>query len=244
MDKKILVIGDSCRDIFIYCEAERLCPDIPVPVLNIIDQTENAGMAKNVQRNIQSLIKECDIVTNYNWYDITKTRYMHKRTNHMFFRIDANQHEVPRINIKNLNLDYKIVVVSDYNKGFLTEEDIEYICSSHSAVFLDTKKNVGSFANKALYIKINHHEYKCSEPTLTKKLANKIIVTEGDKGCLFREKMYPVKKVQVWDLSGAGDSFMAGLVCKYYETNDIETSIIFANKCASKVVQERGVSII
>jgi bifunctional ADP-heptose synthase (sugar kinase/adenylyltransferase) len=244
MDKKILVIGDSCRDIFIYCEAERLCPDIPVPVLNIVNEVENAGMAKNVQRNIQSLIKECDIVTNDNWYNITKTRYMHKRTNHMFFRIDVNQHDVPRINIKDLNLDYKIVVVSDYNKGFLKEEDIEYICSSHPTVFLDTKKNISKFANNALYIKINHHEYTCSKPTLTKELENKIIVTEGDKGCLFREKMYPVKKVQVWDLSGAGDSFMAGLVCKYYETNDIETSITFANKCASKVVQERGVSII
>ena len=49
---KILVIGDSCRDIFVYCDVDRLCPDLPVPILNVVDQTENGGMAKNVQRNI------------------------------------------------------------------------------------------------------------------------------------------------------------------------------------------------
>lgn len=242
--KSILVIGDSCRDVFVYCIAERLAPDVPVPVLNVVDQTENAGMAKNVQRNIQSFVKDCEIVTHDNWYNITKTRYMCERTNHMFFRIDANQHDVPRINVKELDLDYKVVVVSDYNKGFLTKEDIEFICSTHPCVFLDSKKLIGSFAKNAKYIKINNHEYECSKPTLTPDLEDKIIVTTGDRGCLFRGKVYPVKKVAVRDLSGAGDSFMAGLVCKYYETNDIESSIAFANKCASKVVQERGVTII
>ena len=42
--KDILVIGESCRDIFIYCDAPRLCPDIPVPVLNITNQTENVDL--------------------------------------------------------------------------------------------------------------------------------------------------------------------------------------------------------
>jgi bifunctional ADP-heptose synthase (sugar kinase/adenylyltransferase) len=242
--KSILVIGDSCRDVFVYCEAERLAPDVPVPVLNILNQTENAGMAKNVQRNIQSFVKNCDIFTNDNWYNITKTRYMHERTNHMFFRIDMNQHTVPKINLNDLCLDYKIVVISDYNKGFLTKDDIKYICDNHPLVFLDTKKYVGEFAKNAAYIKINNHEYEYSKPTLTSELEKKIIVTTGGNGCMFRGKNYPVKKVQVWDLSGAGDSFMAALVCKYYETENIEKSIEFANQCASKVVQERGVSII
>ena len=50
--KDFLVIGESCRDVFIYCDAVRLCPDIPVPVLNISHTHENTGMAKNVQDNI------------------------------------------------------------------------------------------------------------------------------------------------------------------------------------------------
>ena len=30
--KSILVIGESSRDVFVYCDALRLCPDVPVPV--------------------------------------------------------------------------------------------------------------------------------------------------------------------------------------------------------------------
>ena len=74
--KSILVIGDSSRDVFVYCDALRLCPDVPVPVLNIKSQTENPGMAANVHRNIQKSWGECHIATNSNWHEITKTRYV------------------------------------------------------------------------------------------------------------------------------------------------------------------------
>ncbi len=52
----ILVIGESSRDVFVYCNAFRLCPDVPVPVLNDKEQSENPGMAKNVHMIIQSVI--------------------------------------------------------------------------------------------------------------------------------------------------------------------------------------------
>lgn len=41
---KVLVIGETCRDLFVYCDSNRLCPEAPVPVLNIVDQRENPGM--------------------------------------------------------------------------------------------------------------------------------------------------------------------------------------------------------
>ena len=66
----------------------------------------------------------------------------------------------------------------------------------------------------------------------------------GADGCEYKGKTYSVDKVDVKDASGAGDSFMAGLVVKYCETNDILKSIMFANKCASQVVKQRGVSLI
>ena len=45
-------------------------------------------------------------------------------------------------------------------------------------------------------------------------------------------------------MSGAGDSFMAGLVVEYCRTDDIVKSIGFANKCASTVVKQRGVTLL
>jgi hypothetical protein len=44
--KKILVIGDGCRDVFVYCETQRLAPDVPVPVLNVVHQVENPALDK------------------------------------------------------------------------------------------------------------------------------------------------------------------------------------------------------
>lgn len=241
--KKILVIGESSRDVFVYCDALRLCPDVPVPVLNIKDQSENPGMAKNVQRNIQSLIRDCSIITNDNWYEITKTRYVHESSNHTFFRVDTTQ-KIPKIDLSLVDYDYEIIVISDYDKGFLSETDIQEICSNHSNVFIDTKKVLGPWADNAAFIKINDYEYKNSEKTLTDNLKNKIIHTMGSNGCEYREIRYPVRKVEVKDVSGAGDSFMAALVVKFYETKDIVQSIKFANECASRVVKQKGVTII
>jgi len=242
MKSKILIIGDSCRDIFVYCDASRLCPDVPVPVLNILNETENSGMAKNVQRNIKSFI-DCDIITNDNWHQITKTRYIHNDTNHMFIRVDT-QHNINRINISEIDYDYDIIVISDYNKGFLYEEDIKKICENHPCVFLDTKKILGDWAKKAKFIKINNYEFENSKDFIDDELFNIIIRTKGSDGCFYKGKNYPVKKVQIKDTSGAGDSFMAALVVNYFKTNDINKAINFANECASKVVKEKGVTII
>jgi len=243
MKKKILVIGDSCRDVHIYCSSIRMCPDKPVPILKIIDQNDNPGMAKNVYRNIKSIVESCDLLTNKNWHNITKTRYVHKSTNHMFFRVDSTE-EIKRININSINYNYDHIVISDYDKGFLTEEDIVTISSNHDSVFLDTKKILGSWANKVKFIKINSHEYERSKNFMTEELNNKIIKTCGEYGCYYLNEPFPVEQQEVIDVSGAGDSFFAGLIVEYAKNKDIRASIEFANKCASKVVSQKGVSVI
>ena len=61
----ILIIGDSCTDVFVYGVCNRLCPEGPVPVFNPIKQIENKGMAGNVLQNLKSLgVENVDIITN------------------------------------------------------------------------------------------------------------------------------------------------------------------------------------
>jgi len=249
MNKKILVIGDSCIDEFVYCNANRLCPDIPVPVLNASYKTKNYGMSMNLVNNIQSLGYKCDCITHKNWRKVTKTRYMHLESNHMFIRIDSNQEKIKRINLQEfvkIKKDYDLIAISDYDKGFLTDYDIESICHNHPNVFIDTKKKIGSFLSKAKFIKINTPEYKISEDYIKSDpdIASKIIRTSGGDGAYYQGQSYPTKKVEVRDVSGAGDSFFAGLVCQYLNSKNIERAIKFANKCASKVVQQKGVTTI
>lgn len=246
-NKKVLIIGESCRDIFVYCRADRLCPDVPVPVLSIVSQTENGGMAKNVHRNVQSLHQHCELITNENWHNITKTRYVHKESNHMFFRIDSDHSLIGHINLNRvipMLRNYDVVVISDYNKGYLTEEDIETICSTHKCTFVDTKKVLGDWILDATYIKINNTEYTNSLPHITSKLMDKVIHTDGANGAYFRDNHYSVNAVEVKDVSGAGDTFLSGLVVKYLQSENIDESIRFANKCASEVVKHKGVTII
>ena len=84
---KILVVGDSCKDIFVYCSIDRICPEAPVPVLNPIYENENDGMAKNVVENLKALgVDTIHIETNSN--TIKKIRYVDERSNQMILRVD------------------------------------------------------------------------------------------------------------------------------------------------------------
>ena len=100
--KKVLVIGDVCKDVFHYVKCERLCPEAPVPVVTVVETKSNDGMAGNVARNIKSLGLEADSICNEE--QITKTRYVDDNTNQMFIRVDS-QNEVTKLE----NLDRKKV---------------------------------------------------------------------------------------------------------------------------------------
>jgi bifunctional ADP-heptose synthase (sugar kinase/adenylyltransferase) len=245
---KILVIGETCKDIFHYGDCSRLCPDAPVPVFKLISTKENWGMARNVESNIHSLGSEVGLITNRSAATITKIRYMDNRTNHMFLRVDENDDEYGMLTEEEMEKvdfsQYDAVAVSDYNKGFLSEEILKKISLLHDIVLIDTKRVVGEWAEDFLFIKLNSKEHESTKHTLTEKLINKVIVTKGPQGAQHGESLYPVPAVEVKDTSGAGDTFMAALCFKYVESRDIGTAIRFANECATRVVQRRGVNII
>jgi bifunctional ADP-heptose synthase (sugar kinase/adenylyltransferase) len=154
MKKRVLVIGDACQDIYTYCNIKQLAPDKPVPVLVPINEVKGFGMAGNVYENLRILNENIDIVCNNDWNKVTKNRFVDLETNHMFVRVDSDYH-IPRINLDDVSYDYDCIVISDYNRGFLSEEDISHICSNHPLTFLDTKKILGDWANSATFLKIN-----------------------------------------------------------------------------------------
>ena len=75
-------------------------------------------------------------------------------------------------------------------------------------------------------------------------LTNKTIITRGHLGCQYQNKIYPTKEVSVKDVSGAGDTFLSGLVVEYTRSKNIELAINFAQECTTIVVQKIGVSTI
>ncbi len=243
---KILVIGDSCEDKFTYGHSHRLCPDTPAPVFVPNRDIINAGMAGNVYENLKSFGFQCDLITNSE--KIIKHRYVDEKTNHTFLRVDTND-KVPPVKFNPSDIQqkgYKAIVVADYGKGFLSEFDISILCSLNEHVFIDTKKTIGPWCSEASFIKVNSPEFEgFKSKILMEEWANKLIVTLGDQGCMFRNEngfcYYPVDTVDVFDLSGAGDTFQAALVANYLDTFDINSALKYANLCASRVVQRKGV---
>jgi len=244
---KFLVIGDSCVDIFRYGKVNRLAPEAPIPVIIPEYELSNPGMAGNVFKNIEALGHKVDFITNAN--EIKKIRYVCLKYNHLLLRVDENdickpitQKVLDRVKWDN----YDAVVISDYCKGFLSEQDIDWISNKHHLVFLDTKKILGDWANGVNFIKINYQEYENNIDilSLNNLLADKTIVTRGKYGCTYQGINYPTKEVSVKDISGAGDTFLAGLVVEYTSSKNIKQAINFAQECTTIVVQKPGVSTI
>ena len=257
----VLVIGDSCEDIFIYGDIERISPEAPVPVFKPTHTETNGGMAKNVANNVEALDMHIHTVTNKN--SITKIRYVENRSGQMVLRVDEhdyceridksllegltkNRFKRPPFGFDKQREDhYDAIIISDYCKGFLEEDDIQFICENNDNVFVDTKKKLGEWIKDADFIKINELEYQKNHEVLSEnEFEEKLIVTLGSKGCRYNGKDFLVKEVPVKDVSGAGDTFIAGLVRGYLDTNNIESAIEFAQKCTTHVVQQHGVATV
>ena len=254
----VLVIGDSCDDVFIYGDIERISPEAPIPVFKPTHEESNGGMAKNVANNVESLDMYIYTITNGN--SIVKKRYVENRSGQMVLRVDEHDY-CDRIKIKKLQgimnnkfQSYTLmgtvdkidaIIISDYCKGFLEESDIQHICENNKNVFIDTKKKLGEWIKDADFIKINELEYKKNHELLSDKgFEEKLIVTLGSKGCRYNGKEFSVKEVPVKDVSGAGDTFIAGLVRGYLDTQDIGSAIEFAQECTTYVVQQHGVAVV
>ena len=248
----ILVVGDVCSDVFIYGDCNRMCPEAPVPVFNPLplEEVYNDGMAGNVVRNIEALGEE---VVFFKPMDTPiKTRYIDKKTNQMLLRIDMcdsckriTKKEIQEI--QKMNKHTNTVIISDYDKGFLFEIDIEEIVSAFEYSFMDTKKLLGSWAKDVTFIKLNNTEYNRTRHTLDSiiNIGDKLIITLGDEGCSYNGKVYPVtEKIQTMDVSGAGDTFHATFAVMYMQSKDIDKSVNYAQKCTNMVIKKKGVATV
>jgi bifunctional ADP-heptose synthase (sugar kinase/adenylyltransferase) len=243
----ITIIGELCRDIFNYGNVTRLCPEAPVPVLTEVYTETNFGMAGNVRENLWAHDSSLRISLIHQINPITKTRYIDDKTNYMFLRVDEGENETDKLvltpeKIEDIS-ESDLVIVSDYNKGFLDEEVLIQIGKLSKLSIIDTKKTISNdLINSFTFIKLNEHEYQKNK-NISDKNKNKFIITLGMNGAKHDDIVFlsPHPK-QTIDVSGAGDTFTAFFSLKYYETKNISESIKFANQMASIVVSKRGVT--
>ena len=168
-----------------------------------------------------------------------KTRYIDKISNQMFLRVDTDSYD-SCVTLPDDIEEYDAVIVSDYNKGFLSDKDLQEIGQKAKLSFLDTKKQNNSlWAYEFTFIKINEKEAREND---WNEFHKNLIITQSGRGCKFCDENFPIKHpAEVRDVSGAGDTFLAAFSYSYTTTKNVRDSIAFAQDCCQKVISKKGV---
>lgn len=157
------------------------------------------------------------------------------------------------------------VILSDYQKGVLSSPDfvkqIIQVCNDHQIVItIDSKSsNIEAFAN-ATFVKPNNLELEAAVGMkitdeasmdeagacyLGRSGAKALVVTRGAKGISVFEKGkarkdYPSKAVQVYDVTGAGDTVISTATLGITSGMTLEEATMLGNVAAGVVISKVG----
>lgn len=243
---KVLVIGDIIIDRYIYGTSTRLSPEAPVPVVaqeRIVETTGGAGL---VYENLKSLGVDVDLVDIFDKASV-KTRVI--CDGHYVTRIDddyrADGDQFLQYILTQDFSKYDYVIMSDYNKGVLTEslKIIEHINQFNCRVIVDPKDHSTHYEG-AWLVKPNEKEFQ--EYFLNWQ--GNIITTRAGKSVVAKidNEVYEVTvdNVEVSDVTGAGDCFLAAFVYALTKGYDYERAIKLAVQGSTESVKHVGTYIL
>lgn len=134
--------------------------------------------------------------------------------------------------IAELAIKNKKIFLADYCKDDLKET---LKITIPSIIKINEEEFIQTFNIKS---NITEDELKTEITTLSKKLNNIIIVTRGEKSTYSAQNgtfiETPIKKVKIINTIACGDSFSAGFLYEYINTNNLEKSLLKATECATK----------
>lgn len=249
---KILVIGDIIVDKYIYGTSERLSPEAPVPVVSQESVKETLGGAGLVYNNLKSLGVDVDLFE-YLHPKSVKTRVI--CDGHYITRIDSDYFMEGNDTIGLINdidfTQYEYTLLIDYNKGLLSQsaEIIQHINNtSNCKVIVDPKRFANDYQG-AWLVKPNGNEYNNFGFNTWK---GNIITTNANESVSARitdafgdqEFTIPVENVEVSDVTGAGDCFMAAFVYGLTKGYDFQRCLELAVRGSTESVKHVGTYIL
>jgi len=244
---KVLVIGDIIIDKYIYGTSTRLSPEAPVPVVSQERIVETIGGAGLVYENLKSLGVNVDLF-NYQGHNSVKTRVI--CDGHYITRIDDDKDadsDAVLEQIKQSDFSsYDIVVLSDYDKGVLdnSKKIIKHINKFNCKIIVDPKRYAHDYEG-AWLVKPNYNEFTNFEfdewkgNIITTDAGNNVIAKIEDK-----EYDMSVETVEVSDVTGAGDCFIAGFVYALTKEYDYKKCLELAIRGSSESVKHLGTYIL
>lgn len=244
---KVLVIGDIIFDKYIFGTSTRLSPEAPVPVVTQQRTSETLGGAGLVYENLKSLGVDVTLF-DYDQPKSVKTRVL--CDGHYITRIDddyyADGYDILE-ELQDYPFDrYEYIVLSDYNKGVLdfAEQIIELANAAGCKVIVDPKREASAYKG-AWLVKPNRKEFE--ELMFTKWLGNIITTSAADPVIAQIDGEYfsiDVEPVEVSDVTGAGDCFLAAFVYALVNGYDYKKSLELAVRGSTESVKHVGTYIL
>lgn len=270
--KRVLVIGETILDVYLNGKTTRLCPEAPVPLVDIEERLVFLGGAANTACNFRSLGADVDFVSvvgddasgnealqllvnkgissrfsfqSSDRQTLVKTRIV--SGGHIVSRFDSGSTTpvTDEINLKicklltELQHTYDAIVLSDYDKGVITESltsCIERLLMESTIYLAIDSKRLQFFSNlRPSFIKPNYSEtiallgHSAKIKNRVEQLkdegenlfaitnSNTIAVTLDSEGSLlFNDGNFvahiPAEKIHQPSVSGAGDTYLAAFV--------------------------------
>ena len=244
---KVLVLGDVIIDKYIYGTSTRISPEAPVPVITYIEEKETRGGAGLVYENLKSLGVDVDMFETPGDVSV-KTRII--CDGHYITRIDDDKPAKGMEVLKQVQetdfSKYDYVVLSDYNKGVLDEakDIIAHINKYNCKVIVDPKEHAW-FYEGAWLVKPNYNEFH--DLGFDEWQGNIITTNAGEEVIAHIDgKNYeiPVENLEVADVTGAGDCFLASFVYALTKGYDYEKAIKVAVRGSTESVKHAGTYIL
>jgi len=239
---KVLVIGDIIIDRYIYGTSTRLSPEAPVPVVTYQHEVETRGGAGLVFENLRSLGVDAELFKTGSTSSV-KTRVI--CDGHYITRIDDDKYADGEVVLdiirENDFSQYDYVILSDYNKGVLdcSLEIIKHLNTFGCKVIVDPKEHASHYEG-AWLVKPNEKEF---QEYFINWYGN-IITTRAGKSVIAKidNEVYEVDvdTVEVNDVTGAGDCFLAAFVYGLTKGYSHQKCIELAVKGSRESVQHTG----
>ena len=244
---RVLVIGDIILDKYIYGTSTRISPEAPVPVVTHLEEKTTMGGAALVYDNLKSLGVDVEMYDTLEDHSV-KTRII--CDGHYITRIDEDKDADSNVVLQRIKqadfTPYDIVVLSDYDKGTLdnAKKIIKHINKFNCKVIVDPKRFAQNY-DGAWLVKPNNSEYYKFKFDAWK---GNIITTDAGHSVSAKidDKEYtvPVETVEVSDVTGAGDCFIAGFVYGLTKGYPYKKCLEVAVKGSTESVKHAGTYIL
>ncbi len=271
-DRNYNILGGCGNVAKNICSANSKCH-----LISIVGNDSDGLKIREIIKEIKNLT--FNLIIDKNRCTTKKTRYVCE--NQQILRVD-NEIESPISKVletkiikllKNKINDYDVIVLSDYNKGVLTDTLIKKIIkiAQHfkKILIVDPKKKDFSVYAGATFITPNFKELKSAVNTfdinsksnddnlvkkLSKQIINKfkfkaVITTRSSDGISVVTDVgsffhLPSEAKEVFDVSGAGDTVLAYLSTSISKGKSLESSVKISNIAAGLAVGKFGTSVV